>query len=368
MFVRSFYVLGFVAFLLLGALQAVYGPAFSGLQTRFGVSRADVGLIASSHFLGTMIGVLAAGASLRRLELRGLLRVGAALMVVGLAGVTFAPAWSVAVACALLAGFGFGFVSVSFNVGGARLGAKSAGVLNILNACFGLGSILAPLTVSALGGQTWPYALLGLVALGVLLGAGRLPSLPETNVATSGRAPLGPLALFGAFFVLYVGVEAGVGSWMTAHLSDLGVAGAATWTSGFWLTVTLGRLLGAPLASRVKLSRIVIGALVLATFALLLASTSAAPLAYLLVGFAIAPLFATALAWFGQHLPTSLAPIVLACGGFGGTLFPWLLGVLSARYGTGVVPYVMVASALGALLVALTLRVRLNASAKSPVL
>ncbi|PYE54827.1 MFS transporter [Deinococcus yavapaiensis] len=365
---RSFYVLGFIAFLLLGALQAVYGPAFSALQARFDVSRADVGLIASSHFLGSMLGILAAGGLLKRLELRGLLRVGSALIALGLAGVTFAPAWTFAVVCASLAGFGFGFVSVTFNVGGARLGVRAAGVLNILNACFGLGSILAPLSVSALGGQTWPYALLGLTALGLLLSAGRLPHLPETTVASSGRAPIVPLALFGGFFVLYVGVEAGVGSWMTAHLSDLGVVNAATWTSGFWLAVTIGRLLGAPLALRFKLPRIILSALVLAIVALLLASTPAARFAYLLVGLAIAPLFATTLAWFGQNISTGLAPLVLACGGFGGTLFPWLLGVLSARFGTDVVPFVEAGVAFGALLVALLLRVRLKASAETPAL
>lgn len=368
---RSLFSLGFVGFLLIGALQAVYGPAFDPIAARFGVGRGDVGLIASAHFLGTMAGVLLAGALLPRFGLRRLLRLGSALMVLGLAGVAFAPTWPLALLASLIGGLGFGHVSVTFNVGGARLGERAPVVLNLLNACFGLGSVLAPLLVALTLGlgtaAVAPFLALGAVAAVLLAVSGRLPELPETTTAATGRAPLVPLALFGLLFVLYVGVEAGVGAWMTTQLDDSGVAGAAAWTSGFWLTVTVGRVLAAPIAARVPLPTLVTVCAALSSLALLtirLVPVSAAPFVYLVAGLAIAPIFATTLGWFGQHLPTRLAPIILACGGLGGTLFPALLGRLSAAYGTSVLPLGFAATALSVTLVALVIQVVLRGSAR----
>ncbi len=147
-----------------------------------------------------------------------------------------------------------------------------------------------------------------------------------------------------------------MGSWMTTHLTDLGVTGAAAWTSAFWLTVTVGRVLAAPVAQRVPLPTLVTACAVLACGALLLAGTALGPWAYLLAGVGIAPIFATSLGWFGQHLPTRLAPIVLACGGLGGTLFPALLGLLAARLGTDALPVGFAVTAALVALVALVLR------------
>lgn len=356
-FSRALYVLGFAAFLLIGALQAIYGPAFGALAERFGVPRAEIGLIASAHFLGTMLGVIVGGVALSRAGLRGLLRAGAALLALGLAFVSFAPSWNLALAGALIGGLGFGGVSVTFNVGFARLGTRAAPSLNLLNACFGLGSVLAPLLVAFLAGGVWPFLVLGALAVALLLGAGALPELPDTvPPGGAGRANTALLALFGLLFVVYVGVEAGVGSWMTSHLSGVGVAGAAAWTSAFWLTVTVGRVLSAPLAQRVALPSLVIGAAALAALSLPFAATPLGPFAYLLAGLAIAPLFATSLAWFGQLLPTRLAPVALACGGLGGTLFPALLGFVVGSAGVEVLPFAFAFTALGVVVVALALR------------
>ncbi|WP_157448872.1 MFS transporter [Deinococcus peraridilitoris] len=353
MSLRALFGFGFFAFLMIGALQAIYGPAFTALGTRFGVGRADIGLIASAHFLGSMLGIMASGAVLLHSSLRRLLRGGAALLALGLATVAFAPSWPVALLGALVGGLGFGGVSVTFNVSFARLGERSAGALNLVNAMFGLGSVLAPLLVVFLGGAVWPYVLLALASLVLLLGAGRVPQLPEAVTAAGDRPVDGRLlALFGLLFVTYVGVEAGLGSWMTTHLQTNGFSDAAAWTSAFWLTVTVGRLLGAPLSQRVPLPGLVTCAALLAALVLPLAATVAAPLAYLVAGLAIAPIFASSLAWFSRVLPSRFTPLVLACGGLGGTLVPALLGILVESFGTAVLPYAFAVTALGVVAVA----------------
>lgn len=60
------------------------------------------------------------------------------------------------------------------------------------------------------------------------------------------------LAVFVALYVLHVGIEAGVGGWEPTHLETVGHGAgvAATATSVYWLMMTVGRFLVAPIALR----------------------------------------------------------------------------------------------------------------------
>jgi len=352
---RALYLLGIFAFLLLGGLQAAYGPAFDAFAARFHVSREDVGVIASAHFLGTMLGVLLGGVLLARFHARRSLRLGGGVMALALIGVTVAPTWGVAVACALTAGVGFGVASATLNVSFARApGAASA--LNLVNAFFGLGSVVAPLLVSALLGTAGTFTMLAVMSAALALGAFLLPDLKDAPVSVPGRTMRRYVALFLLMFVLYVGVEAGVGAWMTAHLTDRGIPNAAAWTSGFWLALTFGRLAGSAVAARVPLAALVAGAAIVSALGLALTVTEAAPVAYLLTGFALAPIFPTSFAWFGRSVPARLAPLGLASGGVGGTLYPALLGRVGNAYGMDAIPLVLAATVLATAALAVTLQ------------
>jgi fucose permease len=144
--------------------------------------------------------------------------------------------------------------------------------------------------------------------------------------------------------LLYVGVENGVASWTTVYLertTALDQAIAALATSGFWLALTAGRVAaafaGAWLAAERMLLLTLTGAL--AGGALLAASTGSAALtiaAVLLLGFCFGPVFPTALAIATaafRRAPGTAASVVVAMGSAGGTLLPWLQGVLLERAG-----------------------------------
>ena len=65
-------------------------------------------------------------------------------------GVVLAPAWPLAVASAFLGGFGLGGVSACLNAAYASVGARA---VNLVNAVFGVGSMIAPLLVVSLYGE-----------------------------------------------------------------------------------------------------------------------------------------------------------------------------------------------------------------------
>lgn len=82
-----------VGFMLIGALQAFYGPAIPALRAEFGLSPSVAGLGLSAHFVGGVAGVLLFDRLYGRTGNRRILAASYLLMAVGSAGFAIAPNW-----------------------------------------------------------------------------------------------------------------------------------------------------------------------------------------------------------------------------------------------------------------------------------
>ena len=115
------------------------------------------------------------------------------------------------------------------------------------------------------------------------------------------------LGVFVTLYVLHVGVEAGVGGWEPTHLETVGYGagvGRRRATSVYWLMMTVGRFLVAPLALRFSPQSIIAVSCAGMTACLLLAAIPGlAPYAYAGVGLFIAPIFPTGLTWLNRAAP-----------------------------------------------------------------
>lgn len=333
------------AFVLIGALQALYGPAVTAFRADFGISVPVAGLALSAHFVGGIAGVL----WYARSPLPGTRKLAASLvaMAAGAAGVALAPSWPAALVAALVAGVGFGGIDYGCNDMFARaFRRRGSAMLNVLNAHFGIGAIAGPLLIGVLGPDEYPAIFLGFAVLSLLL----LPGLRGPAEAPAEPAPaptrIGLRGLLAAFIVLYVmnvGVEAGVGGWEPTHLEAIGhsASDAASATSVYWLMLTLGRFLVVPLTLRVSDRAIVIGSCVGIAVCLGLATVPGlAIVAYAGVGLFIAPVFPTGLPWLHRAVPgaSRAGAYVFAASMLGGVAFPPLLGVGIERAGAGSTP------------------------------
>ncbi|MBB6015675.1 MFS transporter [Deinococcus radiopugnans] len=350
---------GTAAFFTLGVIQAMYGPAFTLFQDRYGVSTAGVGLIASAHFVGSalappLVGILLIRFSLRRVVVAALLT-----LALGVTLVALAPSWPLAIAGALLGGFGLGGVSGGLNAAYASIGTRA---VNLVNAVFGLGSILSPLLVAGAGGNlALPFltvaALCGLTLLSARVWG--FPAMREQVLPPSpGRAGV-QVGFFLALLACYVGLEVGFGAWAGRHLQSLGYASFAVIVAGYWGGMTVARVLTGLFGARVRPERLVLACAAL-TVGCGLAATQAAlaPFAYILAGLALGPVFGTTLVWTTRSLPARWVPFLLTSGSVGGIVAPYVLGVLAAKFGQGAIPLAL--AALAAMLVAVvwgTLRV-----------
>jgi len=359
---RHLLLTGFMSFILIGAQQAMYGPAFPALREGFGLGAGQVGLVVSAHFAGAIIGIIGGGLAIPRFGFRRSLALSAVLLLLGALAVATAPLWSLTLIGALAIGLGFGGISIGMNVlFGLGFGARGAAALNLLNALYGLGAVLGPLLIAlTLPNYRLPFLLSAVVAalLLVLLAKLAEPEAPSKGPEHTSVSALWPLLGFVVLYFLYVGSEVGSGTWSTTHLANsLGPAGAASVTALFWGALTVGRLLAVPLSIRFSAPRVVIIAAMLGSAALALThATPLAPLGYGLAGLFLAPLFPTGLAWLQRLYPTRAAQvssIVIASANFGGVVIPPLIGLAIEATSTAIIPSLLTLSTLACLSVAL---------------
>ncbi|MEU6260911.1 MFS transporter [Streptomyces sp. NPDC047043] len=355
LFSRPAAVASCLGFVLIGMLQALYGPAVPGLREEFGLSPTGAGLGLSLHFTGGVAGVLAFNAIHSRISNRALLAASYGLMALGGAGFALAPNWPLALAAAFLGGLGFGGIDYGLNqLFAVGFGNRSTAMLNVLNAHFGIGAVLGPAVVAWLGPDEYAYAFgicAVLAAVLVPLGSSGVRTRPVEPPDEKTAGSLGLPRILVGFLVLYilnVGVEAGVGGWEPTHLETVGYSAtvAASATSLYWLMMTAGRFLVVPITLKYSPERILTICAAGMTVCLLLARVKGvAPVAYAGVGLFIAPVFPTGLPWLNRALPQArrAGAWVIAASMIGGVAAPPLLGAGIEASGIHAVPWLLTA-------------------------
>ena len=211
---------------------------------------------------------------------------------------------------------------------------KNAGLLNVLNATYGLGAVAAPWLVST-GTYSGTEVFLAIAALSlvVMIGAwgidDRVPStLPTIASGDSGTSRVAPL-LVTAFLILFL--EAGLTYWMPsllAETSDNELIGASYMAAFFgWFVIV--RLGAAALATWITTLGFALIGLSGVFASLLLVSTGFIPLSETsFIGAFMGLIFPNAYAWMLMtgHGGTALGAKLLLSAITGATVGPWLLG------------------------------------------
>jgi MFS transporter, FHS family, glucose/mannose:H+ symporter len=342
---------GFVAFTCIGAIQAMYGPAYLMFTKRFNLSSdmgflGNPGTIVSAHFAGSVLGIIAQTQLEKWFGTRLRLSLSSLFLVLGCLGVAFAPSWILVLLAAFVMGLGFGGIDVSINnLFSSGFGDRGAAMSNIVNALFGVGAILGPLLIGFIPGNYGIPFLIAACFSGLVLflffSSHELDAhmVKSENSSVKNAAPIN-ISILSGFLLLfwtYVLVEVGAASSETTHLVKVfswTEQNAAFVNSLFWGGIALGRLLIAPFASRFSPSSIVLASTVLVAASLSLTGIGViAPIAYTLAGIACGPIFPTGFVWMSKALGGSLsnASIVIAGANFGGVATPYVMELLSGK-------------------------------------
>jgi fucose permease len=282
--------------------------------------------------------------------------VATGVVSVGCVAVAVAPAWPAFIAGVFVVGLGFGGLVLGLNqLVAYSAGPRRAALLNALNGAYSAGAVAGPILVAAFAREHFSLLYVAGAAVALLLtpGAAAISGRLPVALGRSGR-PERLVLIFVAAFVLYVGIENGTGGWMTSHLESIGLPSraAAAYTSGFWLALVTGRLLITLVPPRVPEAGIVLGGAAVATVSLLAASIGAiAPLAYVVTGLAIAPIFPTGIVWLAKLRPgdSRATAWLFPAAAVGGIAGPGAIGLVVAGFGVRWTPIALAVVAAGTL-------------------
>ena len=339
---RRILVFGFLAFVLIGLEQGILGLFVAELGAQLRRSPEALGLFFALHGVGSAI--VTGSALIGWLEKRNNKRIAMASLALGAGGflVVYGELWILKLIAAPLLGIGFGGLSMSFNtLFVTHFSQKNAGLLNVLNATYGLGAVAAPWLVSTgMYSGTEVFLAIAVLSLVVMIGAwgiddrvpSNLPTVASEDDNTSTVAPL----LGTAFLILFL--EAGLTYWMPSLLaktSDNELIGASYMAAFFgWFVVV--RLAAAVLATWITTLGFALIGLGGVLASLLLVSSGFIPLSETsFIGAFMGLIFPNAYAWMLMtgHGGTALGAKLLLSAITGATLGPWLLGWIWPIFG-----------------------------------
>ncbi len=359
----------FGGMVVLGLFSSALGPTLQGLADNTGVGLAKVSLLFTMRSFGYLLGSLRGGRLYDRLPGHPVLVTVLSLMAAAYFLIPLVPLLWVLTALMLIVGFAEGTLDVGSNtqlVWVRRRTEDGRGVepyMNALHFFFGFGAFIGPLLIGKILGLTdsitAAYWLLGVCALPVAAWILRLPSPsreaenPQDSIR---KVPGVVVALIVLFFFLYVGAEVAYAGWISSYVLAFDLADksqAAYLASLFWGSFMVGRLLGIPIAMRVRaywvlvvdLTGCLISLLVLLRFP---DSLTAVLFCTVGLGLAMASLFPTMINWAEHRMTLTgrTAGWFFTGAGAGGMVLPWVVGQFFESQGAQVMVWIVLVDML----------------------
>ena len=331
-------------FALTGVLHSIGGPLLPSLAAAFHLTDSESGTLFLAYYAGTSLGALLCVRNYVRCITFGFLALTAACLCIAFANrAALNPLFLFLGICV-----GVPMSAVSM-LAGRMFGSRSAAPLTFLNFSWSAGALVAPLFAARiLVSHTYrnAYVLLsiaaGLAAVVSWLGLEEPQEKSTSSRQTFALADIHFIALFAVLTFLEVGIENTTGSWLATYvlrISGRGAAFAAVSSSLYWWGFLASRGLSSLLLLRLDGSRLLGYAMTVALFAacalIAFPSVGGQTVAMLILGVALAPIFPLLLSrFFATARRTSDSRWILAVCGFGGSVLPWLTGLISARSGS----------------------------------
>ena len=380
--------LAYLAFISLGLPDTVLGVACPSLRAEFGIPASAMGAVLGAGLVGYFSSGLWAGIGVAKLGVGGLLAASSALVATALVGYALAPSWGLFFPVGVLMGLGSGAIDSGLNGYAAR--HFSVRHVNWLHACWGIGASAGPALMTFAIAEGFGYragyatlaSVLGSMAALFLLTQRRWDDPRPPDEATAAASPaLERLGFRAALargrgwlliitFFLYTGLESSVGQWCFSWMRErrgLSVEAAGAWTSAYWASLTIGRLVLGLIADRFGPDRLLrwasVGA-VLGVAAFTGSGSSLGRAGLLLLGASLAPMFPTLMARtparVGEDVAHHAVGFQVSAATLGSTLMPALGGVLVTTGGLGAIAALVLGLAV-ALLLAHELLLRVTA-------
>ena len=360
----------FIAFVALGLAMAALGPTLPALAQQTHANVSEISYLFTMRSFGFLLGSLFIGRFYDRMSGHAVMAATIIAMSAMMALMPLIPTLALLLAVMLALGTAEG----ALGVGGNALlvwvhQSRVPPFMNALHFFYGVGGFISPLivvrTLSINNTTAGPYFVLAVLILPAAALLIALPS-PQNQQASqeqsnAGRINYKLVGLIALLLCLYIGAEVSYGSWIYSYvlkmnLGDENMAGYLT--SAFWGSLTAGRLLGVPIAARLRPRTILLidlaGCFISIGIALVWSSSLAAiTVATIAIGLSMASIYPTALTFAERRMQmTGLVTGFLIVGGSaGGMIVPLLVGQMFESIGPRVMMFTILVDLILAVMV-----------------
>ncbi|CAK7267460.1 hypothetical protein SEPCBS57363_002600 [Sporothrix epigloea] len=360
------------SFIIMGMNDGAIGALLPYIEKYYNVSYTVISCVFLASFAGYLFSALANNLIHHRFGQFGVAILGSAGRLVGYIPMMLHPPFFVLPIFMVFPGLGNGVEDSAWNAWIGNM-ENANELLGFLHGAYGLGATIAPLiatamvTKSNLPWYSFYYLMASLAGLGIVLGAfafwgatGRVHR--ESHKSTTGqsrtttrRVLREPITwLMAGFLLCYVGAEVSLGGWVTSFMLTVRHAenfAAGMSVTGFWLGITMGRLVLGFVTGRIgeKLAITVylVISIVLQLLYWLIPSFIASAIAVGFLGFFLGPLFPAVVVTGTKLLPSDFHVSAIgfssAFGSGGGAIFPFAVGAIAESKGVGVLQPIVLA-------------------------
>lgn len=339
------------AFVLTGVVNTFLGPILPVLANRWSLSDTQSSYFFTMQFMGSMLGVSVSSVLLPRRSFRSCIGIAYSLMAAGVIGLPGAN-WKVALLGTFVSGIGLGIVIPSTNLLIATLNsARPAAALSLVNLCWGLGAVIAPLVLAWAERLNQVRAFLPVLSVALLATAIVFLFTPSTARQDEPAEPEDShwranwrfLTTLAAMFFLYVCVEASIGGWIATLVKRAPSGADQPWVLApafFWTGLIAGRGLAPLTLRRVSERALTLNGLGIACLGICVLVFSPHKQwitgAAMVIGWGLAAVFPITVALLSQfgNAAKRIAGPMFAMTGLGGAVMPWLVGVISTQSGS----------------------------------
>ena len=330
------------AMLVLAGVVTTLSASLVPMAREFGIATTRAGILYTLHFAGFMSAIVL---SLLVHGLRGrlmLTTVTAAVYAAALLGLGAAEVLVLAGIGLFVAGGAGGIMEAhvsTLQVMTAKDEAEAGRVVSLTQVFFALGALAAPiyLSLDATGSAAWRtifFVLAGFAALTFVIAVSTRAHRFEYVRGQEGKLDRRSLIRVAVALALYVGAEVTLFGWIPTMMElyrDVPVSHARLAPSVFWIGMLGGRLVIARLTSRVKpVTLLTLSSLIGAVAAVMITLVAAEPLLWVFVvlaSLAAAGIWPLIVATSGSAGHETATTIVIAAGGLGGAVFPYIAGL-----------------------------------------
>jgi len=353
-------IIAYLAFISLGLPDGLLGISWPFMSLKLGVPLDALGVLLISFVAGYLTTSTTSGKILRIIPIGLLLAISSSITGLSLLAFAYSSHWYLVIIASFFLGSGGGAIDTSINVFAAS--RFSASVVNWLHAFYGIGATSGPFIITwmLLHDQEWNHGYIAVGIVQILLALIFLITLKNWKVTAENVEPQHsgsytdafrlPLVWINIFiFFLYTGLEVGVGQWIfTVLTKSRGISDtqAGLWTSVYWGSLTVGRIVFGFILTRIPTQKVIILALigvVTGSFLLFINQSHFFSLTgIILIGVANAPIFPCLISitplQVGAKHSANVIGFLISAAMIGGAILPWFSGLLTDSFGWEVIP------------------------------